>query len=49
MINNSVLFRFCVVKLQGGAKLTCSVALQVGDVINVDTEELTYQGRIKQQ
>lgn len=41
-------FRLCVVKLQGGAKLTCSVALKKGDVINVDTEELTYQGRVKQ-
>ena len=37
-----------MVKLQGGAKLTCSVALKVGDVINVDTDELTYQGRLKQ-
>lgn len=41
-------FRYCLVKLQGGAKLTCSVALQPGDVINVDTEEFTYQGRVKQ-
>lgn len=39
--------RGCVVKLRGGAKVTCSVSLQVGDVINVDTEELTYQGRYK--
>lgn len=39
--------RYCVVKLQGGARVTSSVTLQPGDVINVDTEELTYQGRIK--
>lgn len=42
------LFRLCIVKLQGGARLTCSVALRVGDVINVDSDELTYQGRLKQ-
>lgn len=43
------LFRLCVVKLSGGAKVTCSVDLKVGDVINVDTEDLSYQGRYKTQ
>lgn len=37
-----------MVKLAGGARLNCSVNLQPGDVVNVDTEELTYQGRLKQ-
>ena len=40
--------KVCLVKLQGGAKLSCSVTVQPGDVVNVDTEELSYQGRVKQ-
>lgn len=46
-MNMFKLLRVCVVRLNGGAKVTCSVELKPGDVINVDTDDLSYQGRVK--
>jgi len=34
-----------VVQVQGGARISCSVSVSVGDVILVNTEDLSFNGR----